>query len=121
MKIIPLLIATSFALSAAHADQPTLNKGQVVEMAGIVAKKYLTEQLFVIDKPTYDEKTGIWSLLPRTATSAGIHILEIRDKDQYFRVGFSGNTGFSPKGSDKFRLPPDLKNKFRKITGEVAK
>ncbi|MGL4400360.1 MAG: hypothetical protein ACRCXD_10865 [Luteolibacter sp.] len=121
MKIIPLLVAAAFALSVAYADQPKLNEAQVVEMAKIIAKKSKNEHDFVFDEPKYAEKTGVWSLSPRMATSAGIHFLEIRDKDLYFRVGFSGNTGYTPKGSEKFRLPPDLRGQFKRIAGEEAK
>ncbi len=90
-------------------------------MAKIIGKKFKADQNFVFEKPNYAEKSGVWSITPRGATSAGSHFLELRDKDQYFRVGFMGNIGFSPKGSEKFRLPPDFKPQFKKIVGDKAK
>jgi len=121
MKIIPLLVAAAFALSVAYADQPKLNEAQVVEMAKIIAKRSRNEHDFSFEKPMYDEKTGLWSLSPIFVSSAGIHVLTIRDKDLYFQVGFCGNTGWTPMGSYKFQLPPDLKYQFTRIAGEHAK
>jgi hypothetical protein len=116
MSLVSLL-----ALATTCAGQPKLKETQVLEMAKIIAKKSKNDQDFVFEQSKYDENTGVWSLTPRMATSAGTYFLEIRDKDYYFRVGFTGNTGYTPKGSDKFRLPPDLKNIFKKIAGDPPK
>lgn len=118
MKIIPLLIAASLALSAAYADQARLDEAQVINMAKIIVKRSKSDLGFGfnLDKPRYSEKDGIWSFSPNLPpTTVGGYFLDIRDRDQYFRVGWIGSTGERPKGSYEFRLPPDIKRKFKKI------
>lgn len=122
MNAIPQYIVAAIVLSTANADQAKLDKAQVTEMAKIILKSSNNDLKFrfSLEDPRYSEKDGLWSF-SAFQTSGGVWFLQIRDSDLYFRVGWIGEIGQRPKRSYEFRLPPNIKRKFKEIVDEHPK
>ena len=94
---------------AALAAPPTMTKEQVKEIAAFVVEKE-RKNTDPISDPSYDEKTGIWSCITLTGVVHGDVMIEIRDKDRYYRT-FT----YSSASLNKFRMSPGLRRKIIKI------
>lgn len=103
------------------AAEPTLTKEQVAEIGQAVLntsqyRKY--RDGFDRKKPHYHPETRMWSFpatgrfFPVTLGSP-TYFFEVRDTDGQFRIGSVSHKGkLTPRTSDKFRMPPDVKKRL---------
>lgn len=109
------------------AAEPTLTKEQVTEIGEAVLntsqyRKYLDG--FDCKKPHYDSEDRMWSFpaigrfFPVT-TGAPIYFFYVGDTDGRFRIGSVSHNGrLTPRTSNKFRMPPDVKKRLSKSLRE---
>ena len=100
MKIFPFFILLISLLNHLKAGEAHLTKEQVKQITALVAKNQMPGE------PMYDSKTGIWTCSAGpSGPSFGI-VVEIRDKDGYYRhLGESKD----------FKLSTSLKRRITKI------
>lgn len=103
-----LFILTSIALRAAEAH---LTVPQVQAIASLVATEIYHGKGYTPSEPTYDKASGTWSLRTSNGMPHAELLINIRDKDAYYKV----ETNSGQNSNKEFKIHTSLKRQIAKI------